>query len=120
MSSLSNRVMNMKFMQKADDLKISEEREQNQKKIADLSEWVLPYSKSLLKMAQSKPKIESVGYGSIMSAPTRRSWGTKVEQEATPSPEKEASKNKSEDLNELWGKRTKSNNANSSKKRRLS
>ncbi|KAI3404094.2 hypothetical protein KGF56_003130 [Candida oxycetoniae] len=67
-SSLSSRVLNMKFMQKAKDLKTIEKRQQeSQKKVEDISEWKLPSSEQILRMASRKSKIESVGYGTIMS-----------------------------------------------------
>lgn len=81
MSGLSSRVMNMKFMQKQDQSKTAKaDTTTTQKKITDSSEWAIPHLAKLLKLAERKPKIEIVGYGGIMSAPTRRSWGTQNEE----------------------------------------
>ena len=84
-TGLSNRVMNMKFMQKAEDSKLGKQKLEEQKKIHDLSEWVLPDLAKLLKLAAMKPKIDRVGFGTIMtngnynySSTTKRSWGSNV------------------------------------------
>ncbi|CAK9683884.1 hypothetical protein FOB58_001808 [Candida parapsilosis] len=69
--------MNMKFMQKAESTQVSDNREEQRRKIDDVSEWSLPSSSKILKLAQRKPKIEVLGYGSIMSDrnyTSRKSW----------------------------------------------
>lgn len=67
MGNLSNRVMNMKFMRKADTENEAIEQEEEQKKIKDMSEWVLPNSSKII--AKNKPSniVQSVGYVSINS-----------------------------------------------------
>ncbi|KAL6454810.1 hypothetical protein SBY92_004281 [Candida maltosa Xu316] len=110
---LSNRVMNMKFMQKAEDTKQIRQREEEEKKIHDLSEWVLPNSQKLLKIALSKPKIDTVGYGTIMSngtynylsSTTRRTWGDVNKNKLQVEEIKEESKEPPLDLNTMWKKR---------------
>ncbi|RCK62575.1 hypothetical protein Cantr_08858 [Candida viswanathii] len=128
--SLSNRVMNMKFMKKAEDTKISKQRQEEQQKVHDLSEWILPNLDKLLRLAALKPKIETVGYGSIMSSSnynyastTRRTWGdinkTRLEveeiKEETPQEDDEPPL----DLNTMWKKRKLESSSKSNKKKRV-
>lgn len=93
MSGLSNRVMNMKFMQKADAMVETKKTEEKEKKIKDLSEWVLPNSSQLLKNRKDNT-VKNIGYTSINSfsnanlefdddnedispvVPARRTWGS--------------------------------------------
>ncbi|ODV78182.1 uncharacterized protein CANTADRAFT_32772, partial [Suhomyces tanzawaensis NRRL Y-17324] len=65
MSGLSSRVMNMKFMKKADAVDSQNKEEEHKKKIKDMSEWVLPYLKTMIAKMQNVNNIETVGYGSI-------------------------------------------------------
>lgn len=140
--NLSNRVMNMKFMKKAEDTKISKQKQEDQKKIHDLSEWILPNLDKLLKLASMKPKIEIVGYGSIMNSSnynystttsSRRTWGdvnkAKLAIEEV-NDDDELLKNKDDgeeddddepplDLNTMWKKRKLESSSKSNKKKRL-
>ncbi|CAK9436043.1 uncharacterized protein LODBEIA_P06030 [Lodderomyces beijingensis] len=116
---LSSRVMNMKFMQKADNLKqrkveAAEERqdeESSRTKVLDTSEWSLPISESILKRASRKPRTQSVGYGQIMSDVSyfrKRSWGGSLQieelsSEAAPSRSRKTDAN--QDLSSMWRKR---------------
>lgn len=67
MSGLSNRVMNMKFMQKG-----GEQRPEPAAKVRDPSEWALTAAR-----APPRPVVETVGYTSINAASPRgrRTWG---------------------------------------------
>jgi hypothetical protein len=67
MSGLSNRVMNMKFMQKG-----GEQRPEPAAKVRDPSEWALAAAR-----APPRPAVETVGYTSINAATPRgrRTWG---------------------------------------------
>lgn len=67
MSNLSDRVMNMKFMRKSDADKEDINKEEQQKKIQDMSEWVLPNSTKLIAKNQSSNVVQSIGYASINS-----------------------------------------------------
>lgn len=67
MSSLSDRVMNMKFMRKTDGDKEDNNKAEQQKKIKDMSEWVLPNSTKIIAKNQSSNVIQSIGYASINS-----------------------------------------------------
>ncbi|CAX39623.1 conserved hypothetical protein [Candida dubliniensis CD36] len=128
-TGLSNRVMNMKFMQKAEDSKLGKQKLEEQKKIHDLSEWVLPDSAKLLKLAAMKPKIERVGFGTIMtngsynySSTIKRSWGSNVsfeEIEDSESNNVEDIDDEPLDLNTMWRKRKLESPSNSNKKKRF-
>lgn len=65
MSGLSSRVMNMKFMMKADERKKKEEEESNDRKVADDSEWALNDHDKIINKVEPKNVIKNVGYGSI-------------------------------------------------------
>lgn len=67
MGNLSDRVMNMKFMRKSDADKEDINKEEQQKKIQDMSEWVLPNSTKLIAKNQSSNVVQSIGYASINS-----------------------------------------------------
>lgn len=95
MSGLSNRVMNMKFMQKSDE-KTPEKDPDTQKKVKDASEWVLPNSHLLKAKAKPISNVKSIGYASInsfddfgddnvVSVPVgRKTWGAPVKEEPVP------------------------------------
>ncbi|KAK6197916.1 uncharacterized protein RJT21DRAFT_53369 [Scheffersomyces amazonensis] len=95
MSSLSNRVMNMKFMQKTEGSERKEGVEEGEvKKVKDSSEWVNPNTAELIRKFKTRhgnSNVHSIGYGSINSfnnsnnninveqvpiIPTRRQWGS--------------------------------------------
>ncbi|KAK6892124.1 hypothetical protein K6H09_003827 [Candida tropicalis] len=133
---LSNRVMNMKFMKKAEDNQISKQRKEEQKKIHDLSEWIMPNSDKLLKLASMKPKIETVGYGNIMSSSNynysattsvRKTWGdvnkAKLAVEEITDDKKPVDADDDDepplDLNTMWKKRKLESSSKSNKKKRL-
>ncbi|CAI5755658.1 unnamed protein product [Candida verbasci] len=122
-SALSNRVMNMKFMQKAEDVKMNEQIKEEQQQLKDLSEWVLPYSEKLLKLSSLKPKIETIGYGGIMSDrnyTTKRSWGTSIKvEDMDQEPMETNDLSTTKDLNTLWRKRKLNNSNDSTKKKRM-
>lgn len=67
MSNLSDRVMNMKFMRKTDGDKEDNNKEEQQKKIKDMSEWVLPNYTKLIAKSEASNVIQSIGYASINS-----------------------------------------------------
>lgn len=67
MAGLSSNVMNMKFMQRAQEKTQKTEKEAEAKKVKDSSEWVLPNRESLQKKLKSAVKVQTVGYGSIAS-----------------------------------------------------
>ncbi|CCG20791.1 hypothetical protein CORT_0A04030 [Candida orthopsilosis Co 90-125] len=120
--SLSTRVMNMKFMQKAENTKANENHEEQRRMLDDVSEWMLPHSAKILKMAQRKPKIEVLGYGFIMndrSYTTRKSWTN--EKDVADSDDYDPSRsrqNESGELSTLWRKRKPDGSPNRDNKRR--
>ncbi|OBA21712.1 hypothetical protein METBIDRAFT_32181 [Metschnikowia bicuspidata var. bicuspidata NRRL YB-4993] len=63
---LSSNVMNMKFMQKAQNSKKNDLHELETKKIRDLSEWLLP-SGTVKPKIKPAVTVRTVGYGSIAS-----------------------------------------------------
>lgn len=63
---LSSNVMNMKFMQKAQDKSKTDDRQPEGKKVKDASEWLLP-SGALKQKLKPAVTIKTVGYGSIAS-----------------------------------------------------
>jgi hypothetical protein len=70
--SLSSRVKNMKFMQSASDKQRKDAKDaaknEESKKLKDLSEWSLPIKSGTLKVIKSKSKkIRKVGYTTISS-----------------------------------------------------
>ncbi|CCE85642.1 Piso0_005260 [Millerozyma farinosa CBS 7064] len=74
MGSLSNRIMNMKFMQ-SDDSGRNETDENSTKKIKDDSEWVSPYYQEYL--TKVKPKnVEYIGYANINDLQSKESQNT--------------------------------------------
>lgn len=94
MSGLSSRVMNMKFMMKADERKRKEEEESNDRKVADDSEWALNDHDKIINKMEPKNVIKNVGYGSIHAfkeesdddddftqqpVTTKRSWNNTVD-----------------------------------------
>ncbi|KAI5963561.1 uncharacterized protein KGF55_002441 [Candida pseudojiufengensis] len=127
--ALSSRVKNMKFMQKPDDSKINDTKVQ-ETKLHDLSEWVLPNSQRILKLASMKSRIEKVGYGAIMSdrnyRTTRRSWGNKYDMEEVMDDNsikheelRNVSRDKDQDMSSLWRKRKAEHSPDSKKKKRI-
>lgn len=62
---LSNNVMNMKFMQKAQDRKKDDVPKPEGKKVKDTSEWSLPAG--AFKHVKPAVAVRTVGYGSIAS-----------------------------------------------------
>lgn len=120
--SLSTRVMNMKFMQKAENTKANENHEEQRRMLDDVSEWMLPHLAKILKMAQRKPKIEALGYGSIMndrSYTTRKSWTN--EKDVADSDDYDPSRSRQNELGELstlWRKRKPDGSPNRDNKRR--
>ncbi|VEU22108.1 DEKNAAC103116 [Brettanomyces naardenensis] len=76
---LSSRVLEMKFMQVAGEREGREKKEEQKKKLRDLSEWKLPNADSVVdRIRHRKQKIETVGYSSIGSICTgRRNFGLK-------------------------------------------
>ncbi|EGV62196.1 hypothetical protein PSN45_000918 [Yamadazyma tenuis] len=88
--SLSNRVMNMKFMRSADDKKNEVDVEESKRKVLDSSAWALEDSSYLF---TKKPvPVQSVGYGSISAfdddseeelaavpVATKRTWGSQTQ-----------------------------------------
>lgn len=97
MSGLSNRVMNMKFMQKLDKVS-GNGKDDDGPKVKDISEWGLLNSSRLKNIANQPTVVESIGYTSanafssiydhfeenadVVSKPsTRRTWGNKLEEE---------------------------------------
>lgn len=81
MAGLSSNVMNMKFMQRAQENKKKVEKEAEQKKVKDSSEWVLPNKLTLQKKLKSAVEVQTVGYGSIASM-------NSAEEKKEPAPEK--------------------------------
>ena len=67
MGNLSDRVMNMKFMRKSDADKEDNNKEEQQKKIQDMSEWVLPNATKIIAKNQPSNVVQSIGYASINS-----------------------------------------------------
>ncbi|KAI5951027.1 hypothetical protein KGF54_004101 [Candida jiufengensis] len=128
--SLSSRVMNMKFMQKAEDTKTNNNKQGQESKLHDISEWVLPNSQKILKLAALKAQVEKVGYGTIMSdknyRTTRRSWGSRYELEEvtdnnTNNKEElnEIPRSRDQDMSSLWRKRKADHSPDSKKKKRI-
>lgn len=78
---LSSNVMNMKFMQKAQDRSKAEEEQAETKKVKDLSEWLLP-SSAIRPKSKPSVTIRTVGYGSIASLTAKDN--DEEQHEATP------------------------------------
>lgn len=72
MAGLSSNVMNMKFMQKAQQRDKKKEEEVQAKKVKDSSEWVLPNRAAVQKNVKSAVKVQTIGYGSIASMTTNK------------------------------------------------
>ncbi|GEQ72146.1 hypothetical protein JCM33374_g5832 [Metschnikowia sp. JCM 33374] len=90
MAGLSSNVMNMKFMQKAQDKYKPEDKQPEAKKVKDVSEWSLPRGaiKQNLKPAVT---IKTVGYGSIASLTAKEEESDSdeaIKHETIPSSEK--------------------------------
>lgn len=67
-TNFSSRVKNMKFMQRVDNKLENVDKEQESKKLKDLSEWKLPVNSKTIKIAKSKrKKVRTVGYSAINS-----------------------------------------------------
>ncbi|KAI5968727.1 hypothetical protein CANMA_002163 [Candida margitis] len=124
--SLSTRVMNMKFMQKAETVKANDTREEQTRRLDDASEWTLPSSAKILKMAQAKPKIEVLGYGSIMNDQNytiQRLWVSGTNDKESPDEYQPSQKSRdnsppSAELNTLWRKRKPDGSPDRTNKRR--
>lgn len=67
MAGLSSNVMNMKFMQKAQQRDQKRDEEAKAKKVKDSSEWVLPNRAAVQRNVKNAVKVQTVGYGSIAS-----------------------------------------------------
>lgn len=65
MAGLSSNVMNMKFMQKADNRNPTTQEPLAVKKVRDSSEWFLPNRQELRKKLHPTVKVSTMGYGSI-------------------------------------------------------
>ncbi|SGZ46325.1 CIC11C00000001327 [Sungouiella intermedia] len=86
MAGLSSNVMNMKFMQKAQERDQKRAQEVEIKKVKDSSEWVLPNRAAVQRNVKSAIKVQSVGYGSIASM-TAPQDDSETEKEELPKPE---------------------------------
>ncbi|KAI5955533.1 hypothetical protein KGF57_003666 [Candida theae] len=115
--SLSTRVMNMKFMQKADSPKVNEGREEEKRTLKDVSEWSLPHSAKVLKMASHTPKVEVLGYGSILNDRnyTTRKFQAPNDKEVLGSGEQQ---HETRELSNLWKKRKPDGSPDRGQKRR--
>lgn len=72
MAGLSSNVMNMKFMQKAQQRDQKKAEEVEAKKVKDSSEWVLPNRAAVQRNIKSAVKVQTIGYGSIASITTSK------------------------------------------------
>lgn len=83
MAGLSSNVMNMKFMQRAQEKNLKKEKDAEIKKVKDSSEWVLPNRAAVQRNLKSTVKVQTVGYGSIASMASQDS-DEEPEEETTP------------------------------------
>lgn len=84
MGNLSDRVMNMKFMRKTDVDNESVNKDDQQKKIKDTSEWVLPNSSNIRARNQLPNVVQSIGYASINSFTEMDEIDEKLEEHPVP------------------------------------
>lgn len=81
MAGLSSNVLNMKFMQKANQKAEDQKKEKQIKKVKDTSEWVLPNRSIVQQRMKPAVLVQTVGYGSIANILKKNNEEEKVNDE---------------------------------------
>lgn len=87
MAGLSSNVMNMKFMQKAENRNPAKTEEAPVRKVRDSSEWALPNKQELKQKIHPQVKVSTMGYGSIASLKSQQTLESSDEEDPESKPE---------------------------------